>query len=199
MKEAFKLLEEANPDLEGIFTINFKAPLPEKTIRRCIQQLDQRMFDTRICSSPSSAYSPLALAIEEIIWRYFNNAPDHYTDMEIAILQTRVMELGILYEKTYDPASVTYEEIYDPAAGLGMSLLACAKSLRNNAIRIEGQELDEGIRACAMLNLILHGFYNSHIRGGDVITEPQWTNKDGVKKIYNSRVGFVIRFRQMGS
>ncbi|MDO1450354.1 N-6 DNA methylase [Rhodocytophaga aerolata] len=69
--------------------------------------------------------------------------------------------------------------VYDPALGLGGFFTAILNELQNknqlgtaNNLELIGQEIDETVRACAIMNLHMHGYFQAEIFGGNSIDEP---------------------------
>lgn len=73
--------------------------------------------------------------------------------------------------------------IHDPCCGSGGMIIQCAEYVKENGgdpkdLTLTGQEKNYGTWGICKMNMLLHGYLDADIRGGDTIREPMFYNDD---------------------
>lgn len=184
---AMSEIEMANPKLKGVFTSYNFIGIEDDHLLKLLQHLDKYSLNRELMEDADATCGTLASVVEEML-RLFSlrhTLNQYISPKEVGTLLSCLLSLGRFGEET----------VYDPTAGLGNVLVEIGKSANDpTRIRLEGQELNEQVWAMGQMNLILHGLYNSEIKPGDVIRNPQWLENGTIKKydyiVMDTPIGF---------
>ncbi|GEN36606.1 N-6 DNA methylase [Aneurinibacillus danicus] len=163
LDKAFKVLEEENPALDGVFTIFPFGMLTET-------QEDATLF--RIMTIVERL--PLgkeAGDFADFLFSFFSDregrAGDLVTPPEIPDLLTRLLE-------------IKNGTVYDGTAGIAQFLVKAYEYARiqSGEVQLYGQEVNSRVLALSKMNFILHGIYDLNLKLGDVIIDPLWKEND---------------------
>ncbi len=172
---AFKELEAANPKLAKVFTSFDFSTVDNDSMLKLLQHMDSFTINHQNMEWPDWHKGTLAKVAEDIVYKYLSGINQ----------SAAPLEFGQLVAKLVSPTLLGVEAVYDPSAGVGTLLIETGKNAVDVAnIKLEGQEADENIRAAGQMNLMLHGFFNSEIKSGDIIRKPGWI-ENGILKKYD--------------
>lgn len=172
---AMKEIEDANPKLKCILSSYSFIGLENDYLLKLLQHMDKYNLDRERMEDPEPATGTLAIVVEEMIQRF---SPRNNMNQFVS-----PKEVGNLLACLLTPGRFGIDTIYDPTAGMSNALVEAGKCANDPArIRLEGQEINEAIRGIGQMNLILHGFYNAEIKGGDIIRHPLWMENGTLKK-----------------
>ncbi len=179
LTKATKGIATANPELIGVFTVDWNQPAPDgqgKLIANPVVSALVQHFNELNLSSENVEPDLLGRAYEYLI-KYFADdagakAGEFFTPPEVVDILIRCLEP--------QPG----ETVYDPTCGSGGMLVHSADFLKEHGYRPDqvqyfGQEMNWSTYAIARINMILHGL-EAKIRGGkSTLTDPQFLKDDG--------------------
>lgn len=185
LTKATKGIATANPELVGVFTVDWNQPAPDgqgKLISNAVVHALVQHFNSVDLSNESVEPDILGRAYEYLI-KYFADdagakAGEFFTPPEVVDILIRCLEP--------QPG----ETVYDPTCGSGGMLVHSADFLRENGhrpdqIRYYGQEMIWTTYAIARINMFLHGL-EADIRGGkSTLTDPMFLKDDGRIQDFN--------------
>ncbi|UXL37984.1 type I restriction-modification system subunit M [Pseudomonas fragi] len=169
LKNAFLGIEQANPQLHGIFgdaSWTNKERLPDELLATLLNHFNK--VDLGVASVRND---DMGRAYEYLIKRFADKANkkagEFYTPRTIVRLMVNIL----------DPKAG--ESVYDPACGTGGMLLETIHHVRENAgdprlLKLKGQEKNLTTEAIARMNLFLHGQEDFEIVRGDTLREPKF-------------------------
>ncbi len=176
-------IADANPDLKGVFTVDWNLPAPDgrgsKLIaNEVVVELLNRFNRVGLSNADVSA-DVLGRAYEYLIKQFADDAGakagEFFTPPEVVDCLVRILE----------PAPG--QTVYDPTCGSGGMLVHSADYLKEQThdiaeLRYYGQELNWSTYAIARINCILHGM-EADIRGGrSTITDPAFRDGSTVQR-----------------
>ncbi len=175
--KAVAALEDANPELEGVFggiSYNDKDKLPDDTLVALLRHFSQIRLRNADLTDPDV----LGRAYEYLIAQFASSAGkkggEFYTPREVVQLLVQILE----------PAEGM--RIYDPCAGSGGMLIQAATYLKEQGkdpkkLSLFGQEKNVGTWAICKMNLFLHDLGDAQIVKGDTLREPKLTEKGALR------------------
>ena len=178
---ATKGIAGANPELTGVFTVDWNQPAPDgkdKLIpNQVVSALVQHFGDAHFNLSNAHVEPDILGRAYEYLIKYFADdagakAGEFFTPPEVVDILIRCLE------------PKPGETVYDPTCGSGGMLVHSADFLKEQGHRPEevryfGQEMNWQTYAIAKINLLLHGL-EGDVRGGrSTLTEPQHVRPDG--------------------
>lgn len=173
LKEAFRGIELANPQLHGIFgdaSWTNKERLSDELLSTLLNH-----FNKVNLGISSVRDDDMGRAYEYLIKRFADKANkkagEFYTPRTIVRLMVNIL----------DPKAG--ESIYDPACGTGGMLLETIHHVKENGgdprlLKIKGQEKNLTTEAIARMNLFLHGQEDFEIVRGDTLRDPKFIQND---------------------
>lgn len=185
MTKAMKGIANANPELLGVFTVDWNQPAPDgqgKLISNAVLSALVQHFHTVNLSNDNVEPDILGRAYEYLIKQFADDAGqkagEFFTPPEVVDILIRCLEP--------QPG----ETVYDPTCGSGGMLIHSADFLhehghRPDQLRYFGQEMNWSTYAIARINMILHGL-EADIRGGkSTLTDPQFLTPTGGIEQFN--------------
>ena len=173
LKDAFRGIELANPQLHGIFgdaSWTNKDRLSDELLSTLLNH-----FNKVNLGVASVRDDDMGRAYEYLIKRFADKANkkagEFYTPRTIVRLMVNIL----------DPKAG--ESVYDPACGTGGMLLETIHHVRENGgdprlLKIKGQEKNLTTEAIARMNLFLHGQEDFDIVRGDTLRDPKFLVSD---------------------
>lgn len=173
LKDAFRGIELANPQLHGIFgdaSWTNKERLSDELLSTLLNH-----FNKVNLGVASVRDDDMGRAYEYLIKRFADKANkkagEFYTPRSIVRLLVNIL----------DPKAG--ESVYDPACGTGGMLLETIHHVKENGgdprlLTIKGQEKNLTTEAIARMNLFLHGQEDFQIVRGDTLREPKFLVSD---------------------
>ncbi|MBX5436818.1 MAG: SAM-dependent DNA methyltransferase [Alicyclobacillaceae bacterium] len=180
INNAFELLEDENPTLQGVLRsidFNDKERLSDATISRLIQHFSEIDLSNGHLSEPDI----LGRAYEYLIKMFADDAGkkggEFYTP-------SKVVELIVKLIKPQEGM-----RICDPTAGSGGMLIQSVdyiKAIGGNPqnVTLHGQEKNLNTWAICKMNLLLHGLTDHRIEKGDTLRDPKLV-QDGELILYD--------------
>ncbi len=174
---AMRAVEEANPELHGIFgDANWtnKDRLPDRVLIDLIEH-----FSSQKLSLTAVPQDQLGQGYEYLIKKFADDAghtaAEFYTNRTVVRLMTLLA----------DPQPG--ESVYDPTCGSGGLLLNAALQLKAagqeyRTLRLYGQEINLITSAIARVNLFLHGIQDFEIARGNTLHEPRLLRHDRLRQ-----------------
>lgn len=163
-------IEEANPDLVGVFgDVNWANTdrLPENALASLLDAFHGVRLD------PDHVKGDMLGAAYEYLLREFaeasgKKAGEFFTPRHVVHLLVKIL----------DPKPG--ETVVDPACGSGGMLVETTEAVRAaggnpDTLRLHGQEINLTTSAIAKMNLYLHGLEDFQIRRGDTFRDPKFT------------------------
>lgn len=162
LDNAMKLIEQENPELEGILPRIFQGSnLPAENVAGLIEIFSRDVFSTRHEDSVDILGRTYEYFIGNFASSEGNRGGEFFTPSSIVKLLVAMME----------PIEGT---VFDPACGSGgMFIQSEAYSERGNALSFYGQENVETTLRLGKMNVLLHGM-NAEIRLGDSLLNDQY-------------------------
>lgn len=172
MNMAFQELEEANPSLNGVFTlIDFT----------CIDSMSLFKVADSILNRYSFDSSEIATKFVDYLW-------DISIDRE-GFKGGEITTPRFISKLMVQLLSTLSGTIYDGTSGINGSLIEAHNFATEHGgnIALFGQEVNPQTRALGIMNLILHGLYSEHdhVSLGNTILEPKWIEEDGQLKKFD--------------
>ena len=173
LKDAFRGIELANPQLHGIFgdaSWTNKDRLSDELLSTLLNH-----FNKVNLGVASVRDDDMGRSYEYLIKRFADKANkkagEFYTPRTIVRLMVNIL----------DPKAG--ESVYDPACGTGGMLLETIHHVRENGgdprlLKIKGQEKNLTTEAIARMNLFLHGQEDFDIVRGDTLRDPKFLVSD---------------------
>ncbi len=173
LKDAFRGIELANPNLHGIFgdaSWTNKERLSDELLTTLLNH-----FNKVNLGVASVRNDDMGRAYEYLIKRFADKANkkagEFYTPRTIVRLMVNIL----------DPKAG--ESVYDPACGTGGMLLETIHHVKENSgdprlLKIKGQEKNLTTEAVARMNLFLHGQEDFDIVRGDTLRDPKFLVRD---------------------
>jgi len=173
LRDAFRGIELANPNLHGIFgdaSWTNKDRLSDELLSTLLNH-----FNKVNLGVSSVRDDDMGRAYEYLIKRFADKANkkagEFYTPRTIVRLMVNIL----------DPKAG--ESVYDPACGTGGMLLETIHHVKENGgdprlLKIKGQEKNLTTEAIARMNLFLHGQEDFNIVRGDTLREPKFLVSD---------------------
>lgn len=173
LKDAFRGIELANPQLHGIFgdaSWTNKERLSDELLATLLNHFNQVKLGVS-----SVRDDDMGRAYEYLIKRFADKANkkagEFYTPRTIVRLMVNVL----------NPKAG--ESVYDPACGTGGMLLETIHHVRENGgdprlLKLKGQEKNLTTEAIARMNLFLHGQEDFDIIRGDTLRDPKFLVND---------------------
>jgi type I restriction enzyme M protein len=179
LTKATKAVALANPELTGVFTVDWNQPAPDgkgQLIANPVVHALIQHFNEVNLSNDSVNSDVLGRAYEYLIKRFADDAGadagEFFTPPEVVDVLVRCVE----------PRAG--ETVYDPTLGAAGMLIhasdfALESGFRPDQLRFRGQELNWSTFAIARINMILHGL-EADLRGGkNTLIEPQFLTDRG--------------------
>ncbi|MDT8862136.1 type I restriction-modification system subunit M [Alkalihalobacillus sp. MEB130] len=162
LDNAMKLIEQENPELEGILPRIFQGSnLPAENVAGLIEVFSRDVFSARHEDSVDVLGRTYEYFIGNFASSEGNRGGEFFTPSSIVKLLVAMME----------PIEGT---VFDPACGSGgMFIQSEAYSDRGNALSFYGQENVETTLRLGKMNVLLHGM-NAEIRLGDSLLNDQY-------------------------
>ncbi|MCY7758513.1 type I restriction-modification system subunit M [Bacillus spizizenii] len=162
LDNAMKLIEQENPELEGILPRIFQGSnLPAENVAGLIEIFSRDVFSARHEDSVDVLGRTYEYFIGNFASSEGNRGGEFFTPSSIVKLLVAMME----------PIEGT---VFDPACGSGgMFIQSEAYSDRGNALSFYGQENVETTLRLGKMNVLLHGM-NAEIRLGDSLLNDQY-------------------------
>ncbi|KNE21783.1 type I restriction-modification system subunit M [Virgibacillus pantothenticus] len=162
LDNAMKLIEQENPELEGILPRIFQGSnLPAENVAGLIEIFSRDVFSARHEDSVDVLGRTYEYFIGNFASSEGNRGGEFFTPSSIVKLLVAMME----------PIEGT---VFDPACGSGgMFIQSEAYSDRGNALSFYGQENVETTLRLGKMNVLLHGI-NAEIRLGDSLLNDQY-------------------------
>ncbi len=162
LDNAMKLIEQENPELEGILPRIFQGSnLPTENVAGLIEVFSRDVFSARHEDSVDVLGRTYEYFIGNFASSEGNRGGEFFTPSSIVKLLVAMME----------PIEGT---VFDPACGSGgMFIQSEAYSDRGNALSFYGQENVETTLRLGKMNVLLHGM-NAEIRLGDSLLNDQY-------------------------
>lgn len=173
LKNAFRGIESANPQLHGIFgdaSWTNKERLSDELLNTLLDH-----FNKVNIGVSSVRDDDMGRAYEYLIKRFADKANkkagEFYTPRTIVRLMVNIL----------DPQA--NESVYDPACGTGGMLLETIHHVKENGgdprlLKLKGQEKNLTTEAIARMNLFLHGHEDFSIVRGDTLRSPKFLVDD---------------------
>ena len=173
LKDSFRGIELANPQLHGIFgdaSWTNKERLSDELLSTLLNHFNQVNLGVS-----SVRDDDMGRAYEYLIKRFADKANkkagEFYTPRTIVRLMVNIL----------DPQA--NESVYDPACGTGGMLLETIHHVKENGgdprlLKIKGQEKNLTTEAIARMNLFLHGQEDFEIVRGDTLRDPKFLKND---------------------
>ncbi|MEZ6184533.1 MAG: class I SAM-dependent DNA methyltransferase [Planctomycetota bacterium] len=173
-------LEDANPELEGVFggiSYNDKDKLPDDTLVALLRHFSQIRLRNADLSDPDV----LGRAYEYLIAQFASSAGkkggEFYTPREVVQLLVQILQ------------PTEGMRIYDPCVGSGGMLIQAATYLKEQGkdakrLSLFGQERNVGTWAICKMNLFLHDLGDAQIVKGDTLREPKLT-ENGALRVFD--------------
>lgn len=172
LNTALQRIEQANPDLVGVFgDVNWanKQRLPETALVALLETFHEVKLD------PNHVKGDMLGAAYEYLLREFaeasgKKAGEFFTPRHVVHLLVKIL----------DPKPG--DHIVDPACGSGGMLVETINAVTESGgdprtLRLHGQEINLTTSAIAKMNLYLHGLSDFTIRRGDTFREPKFVTK----------------------
>lgn len=169
LNSALQSIEQANPDLVGVFgDVNWanKDRLPETALVTLLDTFHDVQLD------PDHVRGDMLGAAYEYLLREFaeasgKKAGEFFTPRHVVHLLVKIL----------DPQAG--ESVIDPACGSGGMLVETVNAVRGaggdpRTLKLNGQEYNLTTAAIAKMNLYLHGLHDFSIRRGDTFREPRF-------------------------
>ncbi|SFV61075.1 Type I restriction-modification system, DNA-methyltransferase subunit M [hydrothermal vent metagenome] len=169
---AFSLIEENNPQLEGVMTaVHFgdTEKLPDELIARLLQHFNKYSLANEHLENPDILGSAYEYLIREFADDGGKKGGEFYTPKEVVKLVVNLIK------------PQAGDSIYDPTCGSGGMLIQSANYIKANGgtvgkfvdAKLYGQEKNLGTWAICKINMIVHNFKDSDIRKGDTLSSPK--------------------------
>lgn len=177
LKDAFRGIELANPQLHGIFgdaSWTNKDRLPDELLSTLLNH-----FNKVNIGVASVRDDDMGRAYEYLIKRFADKANkkagEFYTPRSIVRLMVNII----------DPQP--NESVYDPACGTGGMLLETVHHVKEQGgdprlLKLKGQEKNLTTEAIARMNLFLHGQEDFEIVRGDTLRQPKFLVNDRLEQ-----------------
>ncbi|WP_299449063.1 class I SAM-dependent DNA methyltransferase [uncultured Serinicoccus sp.] len=172
LNTALQRIEQANPDLVGVFgDVNWanKQRLPENALVALLDTFHGVKLD------PNHIEGDMLGAAYEYLLREFaeasgKKAGEFFTPRHVVHLLVKIL------------APQPGDHIVDPACGSGGMLVETINAVTEaggdpRTLRLHGQEINLTTSAIAKMNLYLHGLSDFEIRRGDTFREPRFVTK----------------------
>lgn len=172
LNTALQRIEQANPDLVGVFgDVNWanKQRLPETALVALLETFHEVKLD------PNHVKGDMLGAAYEYLLREFaeasgKKAGEFFTPRHVVHLLVKIL----------DPQPG--DHVVDPACGSGGMLVETINAVTESGgdprtLRLHGQEINLTTSAIAKMNLYLHGLSDFEIRRGDTFREPRFVTK----------------------
>ena len=169
LNSALQRIEQANPDLTGVFgDVNWanKDRLPETALVTLLDTFHDVQLD------PDHVRGDMLGAAYEYLLREFaeasgKKADEFFTPRHVVHLLVKIL------------APQAGESVIDPACGSGGMLVETVNAVRDaegdpRTLKLNGQEQNLTTAAIAKMNLYLHGVQDFSIRRGDTFSEPRF-------------------------
>ena len=183
LTDSMRAVANANEELRGVFTVDWNQPAPDASGKKLIPNevvhaLIQH-FDEIDLSNKSVPSDVLGRAYEYLIKQFADDAGakagEFFTPPEVVDILVRILQ------------PQPEDTIYDPTCGSGGMLIHSADYLREHghdalSARYFGQEMNWGNYAIGKINSVLHGLEAKIAGGASTITDPQFTDGEGVRK-----------------
>lgn len=176
LKNAFRGIELANPQLHGIFgdaSWTNKERLSDELLTTLLNHFNKVNLGVSRVRDDVMGH-----AYEYLIKRFADKANkkagEFYTPRTIVRLMVNIL----------DPQAG--ESVYDPACGTGGMLLETIHHVEENGgdprlLKVKGQEKNLTTEAIARMNLFLHGQEDFEIVRGDTLREPKFLQNDALE------------------
>lgn len=186
INQALREIEEANPDLRGVFrSADFDSPTlgsmeqKDRVLGNLLAAFSADALDFR--SDPLEAAEAVAAAFDALIRQVAEAGGkrdgEFFTPLAISQLLARLMQ------------PKAGEAISDPCCGSGSLLIACSQLARKSSdgqgCTLYGQEKNGNTWALAKMNMILHGEARHQLEWGDTLRNPKLLAADGSLKKFD--------------
>ena len=176
LDKAFSLIEENNPQLEGVMTaVHFgdTEKLPDELLSRLLLHFNKFSLANEHLDNPDILGSAYEYLIREFADDGGKKGGEFYTPKEVVKLVVSLIK------------PVAGNSVYDPTCGSGGMLIQSANYIKANGgtvgkyvdAKLYGQEKNLGTWAICKINMIVHNFKDSDIRKGDTLSKPQHTQE----------------------
>ena len=172
LDKAFSLIEENNPQLEGVMTtVHFgdTEKLPDNLLARLLQHFNKYSLANENLDNPDILGSAYEYLIREFADDGGKKGGEFYTPKEVVELLVNLIK------------PQAGNSIYDPTCGSGGMLIQSANYIKNHGGRVGnltdatlyGQEKNLGTWAICKINMIVHNFKDADIKKGDTLSSPK--------------------------
>ncbi len=165
-------LEEANPELEGVFRhIDFNRKVGQTTLgdnklRRLINHFNRYRLRNDDFEFPDLLGAAYEYLIREFADSAGKKGGEFYTPRPVVRMMVRLV------------APQPGMSVYDPCAGSGGMLILAKEYVEEHGrdgrdLLLAGQEANGGSWAMAKMNMLLHDVPDADLRNGDTLADPQ--------------------------
>lgn len=188
LKEAFRMIEQANPGkkidnrivggLDGIFGDKAiwtnKNKMPDAIIRNLLNNFNKLILNMATCPADE-----MGTGYEYLIGKFADDAghtaQEFYTNRTVVELMAEILQLQ------------PHESIYDPTCGSGGMLIKSLTYLKEKGeewrdVKVYGQEINTGTASIARMNLYLHGIHDFSIVNDNTLESPAFINGGRVQQ-----------------
>ncbi|MCI3923552.1 N-6 DNA methylase [Paenibacillus sp. TRM 82003] len=181
---AFRLLEQENGILQGVFYETAKHAIPQDYIslyKAANNVLNRHSFTRGQLHDPDPLTGTMAQYTDQlwnaILSREGVGGGEIVSPRSISLLLPRLLDQK---EGT----------VYDGTSGINEFLIEASRYARSKGggVELYGQEINRQTRAFGIMNLILHDLYPNQaaVQLGNTITEPQWVTENGQLKLFDA-------------
>ena len=173
-----KSIEDQNPELSGVFsTINFD--INNEKINQTFKELIDYFSIYKLTDSYFEKEGLLGQATDYLLKMFADSegkmGGQFYTPNEIIKLLIDLVKP----EQDMD--------IYDPTCGTGGILISARNYVKSKGqdtsnVFLSGQEINYQTLVICKLNMLLHGIFNSDIKSGDTLQNPQHIKNEEIMK-----------------
>ena len=176
ISKAMRALENANPQLEGVFgdaAWTNKNRLPDQLLRSLVEHLSSNVLSIENCPEDE-----LGTGYEYLIGKFADDsghtAQEFYTNRTLVHLMAEILQ------------PKPGESIYDPTCGSAGMLISSVANVKKHgmeyrSVKVYGQEISPLTASIGKMNLFLHGVQEFDIRQGDTLTNPHFLEGDRIK------------------
>ncbi len=172
LDKAFSLIEEHNPQLEGVMTaVHFgdTEKLPDSLLQRLLQHFNKYSLANEHLDNPDILGSAYEYLIREFADDGGKKGGEFYTPKEVVKLVVSLIK------------PKAGNSVYDPTCGSGGMLIQSANYIKAHGgvvgkfvdASLYGQEKNLSTWAICKINMIVHNFKDSDIRKGDTLSSPK--------------------------
>ena len=178
LKKSSQSIEGQNPELSGVLS-SIKFDIGNEKINQRFKELIDYFSIYKLTNSYFEKVGLLGQATDYLIKMFADSegkmGGEFYTPNE-------VIKLLIDLVKPQEDM-----DIYDPTCGTGGMLISARNFVEANGqdtskVVLSGQEINYQTLVICKLNMLLHGIFNSDIKSGDTLQNPQHIKNDEIMK-----------------